>query len=342
MKGLRETINTLRWHYPEVLRYKINGEVFFWWDQHAIQKKYFFQTALYSAMLGFAIFIFALQLPLGPADFDLKLLTFLAGSEISGFILLAGIVLIPHRWNQRWLHFKEKWLDLFIYHYRFEQKYQLVWLPPFFLLSLLLFVESPGPVLSNCITVGFFMTAVIACYLHSIELTWRGFGTAFVAALFFGGFMWTKIWTEFGLSTCVFFNFILLLWILRGSDTYFEIFNRIFPDKVHFLWKLRSAWLLGFMALIAALDQHLLPEFTLGLCMWVWFLCGTLLSNIHLHYSTIYLKILAINLLATANRQYLSNLENSLLTILLIINCITAIAICLNMFSCKFKGQRFS
>jgi hypothetical protein len=345
VKQIKAHITNLRWHQPEVLQHKINRDVFLWWEQKALQKKYFVQTFLYSIIAGM-ILTPMLFLPFfnteERATMEKELFVSFILAQIIGFSAFAAYALIPHKLSERLQKLKERWFDPFIHVHRHQERLQLIWLPPLFLSSLLLFIEQPGPILRAIASGGLCLSAITAAYLHTTHLNWKAYAIALAVAFAFAsdGLVWTKNMPEFDYGAGVLLNFTLFLWIIRGSDDYYDSYHRLLRLQFECLLNARIAWLMGFVLLLIVRDKHYLVEPLLAILAWTLFLCGLGLCNMRMAETSGFYKVILGSIFFRIIAPYLPDFGSEQMALLIIANSITAIAICLNVYATKLSREQ--
>ncbi len=192
---MRETLHQLQWRYPEVLRHKLNENVVEVWREVVNRKRYYRQTLATSAIFGFVAF-FLLQLTfdaLSLIDDEYRLVvSFVLGETLS----IAGFAWFSFHPPER-LH---KWVNMLrdqllykpIHVYRYELRFQLIYLPWLFFAPFCLLDDQ----LNGLPQVLTFIFSSIACvlsiYAASLYLTWAHYAIALLMA-FLGTIAFDKL-----------------------------------------------------------------------------------------------------------------------------------------------------
>jgi hypothetical protein len=93
---LRQLIGEIRWGHPELIDYHMNRSVFDEWAAIAANKRYFVQTALFSAAAGFALLVLVLifLFKIGAEGVDVPR-TFVACEIVTFALMAAYAFLVP-------------------------------------------------------------------------------------------------------------------------------------------------------------------------------------------------------------------------------------------------------
>ena len=275
MKAMRRTLGTIRHDYPELLDYKLDRAVFEFWENKTASRRYYAQTALYSLLLGFALFVVGLMA--APAlNFSMDPFAGLLLAEAFAFGALAAIALY---WpDSRLPRLRQRWEDAtagLLHHHRFKPVWQYGWLAMFAVVSLAQFIaQLPAPLK---IVVAILMAAclVLASFANSavfrpvVFLISTALGIMYFALSITPDVPWYVTLTNAMGVTCA----IQIMY--RGGSDLFDWLAT--PART--IMTARLLWLGGAVGLV--LSAHLLP---LSLAMysavlWLWMLAGMLLSR---------------------------------------------------------------
>ncbi|MEO7497707.1 MAG: hypothetical protein ABIT83_10695, partial [Massilia sp.] len=299
MKSMRHLQRSIRSDHPELLTYKLDRTVFEFWEQQTASKRYYTQTALYSAALGLGFFIAG---ALAAARFDVSMNPFvgLLLAEALGFAVLGAFALygpampaatLRHRWDAL--------TGELIHSHRYRPAVQFGWLAPYALLSLALFIPGlPLPALA-LIALLIAICLLVASFANSVALGIWSYLIAAVAGVMFATYSFpARLVSLEGLVYAMTAMTAVQLLFRGGADLLASLampVQRFLPARL--------AWLAGATGLIAS--AHLLPLSPplYAAILWIWALAGMLLSRPSIHMYFGYLGALAIRFAADSLPQ---------------------------------------
>lgn len=288
-RQLRELLYTIRWHHGEMLAYKLDTDQFERWEHAVFSKRYFQQTALQSAGLGFVLhFMLAGVISVAGMSLDD------VGSKISLFgfqaLAFALMAVLAFRWPAPLfdrLQAVREWADQ-----RFLQARpglpQLAWIVPFMLVSLLLFLPAPEPTL-RIATAGALCVLALLAFAANRSLLQGLLGYAVGGALFASIFMSGKGTHGLAISDSMMLVFCLLVLALRTANGLYAQCG--WPEAM--LPRLRAAWVIGCAIGLTALQVHPANANVLGALLFVWACVGMLFAPVDLRWKFSWPLVLA-------------------------------------------------
>lgn len=286
---LRELLYTIRWHHGEMLAYKLDTEQFERWEHAVFSKRYFRQTALTSAGLGLVLH-FMLAGVVSVAGMQLDNI----GSKASlfGFQALAFALLAMQAF--RWpaplfdkLQALREWADQRFLRAR-PGLLQLVWIAPFMLVSLLLFVRGADPALRIATAGALCMLALLA-FAANRALLQGLLGYAVGVSLFASIFMSGKGPDALAIGDSMMLVFCLLVLALGTANGLYAQCG--WPEAM--LRGLRAAWGIGCLVGLAALSLLPANANVLGALLFVWACVGMLFAPADLRWKFSWPLVLA-------------------------------------------------
>ena len=288
-KQLRELLHIIRWHHSEMLVYKLDIAQFERWEHAVFSKRYFRQTALQSAGLGFALhFMLAGVVSVAGMQLDD------VGSNISLFgfqaLAFALMAVLAFRWPATLfdkLQAARESADQ-----RFLQAHpglpQLAWIIPFMLVSLLLFVRGADPALRIATASALCVLALLA-FAANRALLQGLLGYAVAVSLFASIFMSGKGQNALAISDSMMLVFCLLVLALRTANGLYAQCG--WPEAM--LPRLRAAWVIGAAIGLAALALQPAIATVLGAMLFAWACVGMLFAPADLRWKFSWPLVLA-------------------------------------------------
>ena len=288
-KQLRELLHIIRWHHSEMLVYKLDIAQFERWEHAVFSKRYFRQTALQSAGLGFALhFMLAGVVSVAGMQLDD------VGSNISLFgfqaLAFALMAVLAFRWPATLfdkLQAARESADQ-----RFLQARpglpQLAWIIPFMLVSLLLFVRGADPALRIATASALCVLALLA-FAANRALLQGLLGYAVGVSLFASIFMSGKGQNALAISDSMMLVFCLLVLALRTANGLYAQCG--WPEAM--LPRLRAAWVIGAAIGLAALALQPAIATVLGAMLFAWACVGMLFAPADLRWKFSWPLVLA-------------------------------------------------
>lgn len=275
---LRSLLQTIRWQHGEMLAYKLDVALFERWEHAVFSKRYFSQTALASAGLGFVLH-FMLSGVLDVAGWRLD--DFGSTASLLGFQALAFVLLALNAFQRpapvfAWFasiqeRVQQHWPDR-------PALPQLGWLAAFLVLALLLFLPAQSEALRTSLSAGLCTTALIATAANHALLRGRLIGcviTAFAVTMLFAIDQHDKGLALINGMTLVYCVQVLALRSMAGIYADLGGSETTLPR-----W--RAGWLLGCLAALLAVYLRAAPLPVLGAIMLVLAVTGMLLSPFEL------------------------------------------------------------
>lgn len=290
-KQLRELLYTIRWHHSEMLACKLDTEQFERWEQAVFSKRYFRQTALHSAALGFALhFMLAGIISVAGMRLDD------VGSKVSlfGFQALAFALLavLAFRWPtalfDQLQSFKERTQERLPALQSRPGLLQLGWIIPFMFVSLLLFAPGPEPALRIATASALCVLALLA-FAANRSLLQGLFGYAVGLSLFASIFMSGKGQSALAIGDSMMLVFCLLVLALRTANGLYGQCG--WPEAM--LPRLRAAWVIGAVIGLAALALQPAIATVLGAMLFAWACVGMLFAPADLRWKFSWPLVLA-------------------------------------------------
>jgi hypothetical protein len=281
-RQMRDATAAIRWQHPELLAYRLDADVFAWWEQRAAEKKYFLQTALYSAAAGAIVFAAAWALLFKSAAMQPKwsgtALFFICQSLVFAAVALM-VFRPPRRTVDALLRFKHDHLDVLLHERRLSNAWQFGWMAPFAVLTLLLAVPDPGPLLKAGLGVGFFLCAAASVFAGSVFMPlWRFYCVAVLTLI--NTFAMTSTGFEAtGFVPCLFFSVCLFTVAMQYGE---HLYAAARLTDMH-LTRLRVAWLGAAFALYLAVHSSQWSHMSAAAAALALLICGVMLARMVLN-----------------------------------------------------------
>lgn len=184
MERMRAVMETIRWQHPDLLEYRLNQDVFQAWEARVAAKRYYYQTAIWSFITGFAVWI-ALAYSF---DFD----SLAEGWPLASFLGLqaasfAGIALItfrpPTALYERLERHRDEHLAERLHNARHNAWLRFGWVGLFAIASLGLFIPSPSASTQQLVGLGVGASLACAIFVHWNTLGWKAIAVVMLASL---------------------------------------------------------------------------------------------------------------------------------------------------------------
>ncbi|OBV37437.1 J domain-containing protein [Janthinobacterium psychrotolerans] len=290
-RQLRELLYTIRWHHGEMLACKLDIAQFERWEHAVFSKRYFRQTALHSAALGFALhFMLAGVVSVAGMELDnVGSKVSLFGCQALAFALLAMLAL---RWPAALFDqlqgFKERTDERLPALQSRPGLLQLGWIIPFMFVSLLLFAPGPAPTLRVATASALCVLALLA-YAANRSLLQGLFGYAVGLSLFASIFMSGKGQSALAIGDSMMLVFCLLVLALRTANGLYGQCG--WPEAM--LPRLRATWVTGAAIGLAALALQPAVATVLGAMLFAWACVGMLFAPADLRWKFSWPLVLA-------------------------------------------------
>lgn len=275
IQQMKARIEYIRWHHPDLLTYRIDPDVFAWWEQKVETKRYFVQTAMWSLAIGVVGFFVARSLlDLDDPAWAIGALFF--GCQAISFGTIALIVLRPPQGFYAALaRFKVNRIDAWLHEKRYQNRWQFGWLAPFAGLSLLMLVPDPGIAARVGVASGLFLCAAASVFAGSLFL---GIGRVLLAlalALANAFAMHAAGFESAGFASCLFFSVSLFVLLMQHGYHLYST-ARISLDT---LTGARVVWMAAAVALYFSIDFLQLSVLSTAAAAMLLLLCGVILSR---------------------------------------------------------------
>lgn len=272
---------SIRWGHGEMLHFHLNQEVFEEWETAAAKKRYFFDTAFVSFIIGMVFWLIAvftlLNIEVAPAAEQSTPRTMLEGNGFFAF-LTAQLITFG---SIAWMAFKGNnstlltaWLPKMIHEVRYRPQAQFAWIGVFSLASLCLFIANPSKLSVIALFVIMLGCALAATFANSIALSRRAFAIATVVGGCFGFVMSSSSFGIYGVVTCMLAAYCAVQVAYRGGADLCEWLGL----PANWIIAARATWLAGAATLIAYAGTAVLPDY-FPQAMWIWLLTGMLLMR---------------------------------------------------------------
>ncbi len=281
-RDMRKLTQAIRIHHPDMLRLRLNQDVFETWEHRIEGRRYFLDTVILSIVLGYLLCVIApLALArLGLANVDRGALYL--GCEALAFVLVGLVALrkpAQPDGDSLWQRFSYR-IDAV----RSRPLWQFGWIPLYAFASTAMYVPHPPAWFVIADDVLLIACLALACFAISAAMAENAFGFICLAVVSFG--MGAPVGREFlvehgAMMTGIGAIIAVLLFFRSGHElcSWLEIpLARFLP--------LRAAWLTGAAGLILLGGFTTPPPHAYLAVCWCWLLAGMLLSypSINLFY----------------------------------------------------------
>jgi len=273
---VKDLLQTVRWHHPEMLVYKLDEDLFQRWEHAVHTKRYFKETALTSIGLGFALnFMLATIADVASLQLLKPRLSNLLLYQALAFALMAMHAFSwPAPLFARWQSLKERSVESLPVLRERPALLYLAWIVPFLVVGVLYFIPSPGNALRIATTSGLCFATLIAGAASRSLLTGRQLLYMVGLTLFSTLIIMGKGTSAVNGNEGMMLSFCALMLAIRAKEGLYAACG----GTVVMLPRLRMAWIIGCITLILELYLHLLPAALLGAALFAWSCIGMLLA----------------------------------------------------------------
>ena len=276
MRKMRDLVDAIQEHHPEMLLLKLDQERFARWEGRVAHKRYFVQTAIYSFIAGLILALaamFAMISLSGSAQWF--------GSAFLGAMAVSfgGGAWYAFKRPGANRPFRESALgarvNFMLHDVRYRPRWQFGWLLPFVAVSTLLFLPQPGSLARYVVTGSLLACVLLASFANSAVFNRMMFLIVLIACIPLGAAL-----SEKGLAyhpvTCTLAAYCFILMLVRGGKDLLAMS----PVKPAVILPLRLGWIGG--AVLLGWAAH----FPLALGMpamydavtWLWLCAGMVLT----------------------------------------------------------------
>ena len=336
---MRALIDEMRWGHAEMMYFYVDQSVFEQWEAIAQKKRYFFQTAVTSAFLGFALWL-AARFVNGHYQLGADLVNGVPGlliCQLACFALMAGYAFMPQdalAWTHRWPHIKDKLLQ----DYRFRPSTQFNWIGYFAVATLCMFVPAPPWWLVLAVQLMIVECALAATFANSPFLSKLSFVVALFIGVFTGIPMATGAFAPYGAWMCILAAFTAVQLAYRGGAELTEWCGLVGKRVM----AARSAWLAGAVGLVAYAALAAPTHAAFPALGWLWLMAGALLARPTIHHAFAIIGAwclqIALRMLAGSSTPLWAPPMDTLVFCMLFI----AIFMSVNIYRAKINQHQFS
>lgn len=298
-RTLKRHIEHILGYHQEVLHFRLNQEVFHWWQQQANRNRYYADTLVYS-LVGGLLLHGCLALALGAVGsfdwFDGHQIQLFLAAQLASLAAGAALALRPPRkliWKLR--QFNDRHLAGVWHHQRHELRWQHGWLAAFVPLSLLLFVPEPHAALRVAVTTGLVATAGAALFAASATLTRTYLAIGAVLAAIGAALMQPWGFDGYGFPACLAFCLCAWLQLMRGGGQLYALTGW----TTRRLTQLRILWLGGAGLLYLATDAS--ASGLIAPLGWLWCCAGLLLVRASAGFRLVWLFFMGIRAMSSGH-----------------------------------------
>jgi hypothetical protein len=330
---MRAVLQALHWHHRELLYFKLKREVVQTWSERVQSRRYFAQTAGWSALSGVLLWICAVVgadalgadgLPLGTAFWAALVLGFAGGAVVA---FKPDLPLVA-RWRATW----QAWNSAQVDDWRYRPIVQLGWIGLLTVAPLML-LSDDNPVtllIAAALLVG---AVILGSCANSIVFPKSAFAVSAIC-----GIINARSLPLFGMVIVFCLTFALLQLLQRGGEHPLAIAG--VPDER--IPPARMAWLLGAATILfsAALSfGTLAPLLAAG---WIWLIGGALLSRLSIGMLPSLIAFLVIPSLLLGLAPEQSHLRNRPMLIIATVMLVIAVSMIVNMKRAKAHQHPFA
>ena len=269
IREMRQIVQQVRWHVPELLHFHLDRAVFEWWEARVLVPRVTVQSLLLSIVAGLLIFgVTTLLMPPSDEAFWWRLLS----CEVVAILAGVWVSLKSSFIVERMLAFRHQYFDqpLFGEHHK---RLRYGWIGFFVPASLAMFIPQPGAAVQSIVALAMAVSAAAALYGAMPAL--RAVGYVLIAAVagVMGSLLKSDVFASqhivacIGLAACV--HTLLITHGMRQQDL-------ALPSAR--LAAVRYAWLTGSVALIVAPCLVGLP-YAAAPMLWLWVLAGAIIGT---------------------------------------------------------------
>lgn len=279
---MRDLLATIRLYHPEMLRFKLDQQHVADWEARVARKRYYAQTALYSALATSALAALVIA---GLAGLDISFDWFAPAILAAACVCFGGFTWFAFSPGRQHRPFHETTLGVhlhrLLYDLRYRPRWQFGWLLPFVFVSTAMFLPQSPPLVHYVITATLAICVLAASFANSAVISGVTFFAAVVMSLGVGPALAMHAFA-FDPVTCTMMVYCTLLIVIRGGPDLLAMT----PLPPTAIMPLRGAWLAGVVILIAA--GHLPTALALPVLYaavgWLWLLTGMLLIRPSIHF----------------------------------------------------------
>lgn len=296
-ENLRALVRQIRWEHGEMLHFKLDRTLFERVESKANAKRYFRQTAIQSAITGFALWFLALLLQNHLSTYLGSDGLLLAATQTVSFAAFAWFAFrppaifdsaAPGPWNDR--------LYALLHHTRYLPQWQYGWMGVFAMASLWMFVTSPGAVLVATLQVTLFGCALASGFANSAVFARFTFLIAGTLAFLIGVPMSQGSFAAYGVLNCCLATFCGVMLAYRGGADLLDHFA-VPPAAI---LAARAAWMAGAAGFITLAGTLPLTAQTTNAAAWAWLMAGMVLTRPTIHHFFAMFGALVLNGMAGA------------------------------------------
>lgn len=338
-RTMRQLLQTIRSHHPEMLEFKLNRDVFASWEHRVEGKRYFVQTALYSFLAGMALGGCAIA---ALVWFDMAEQYALAAFLIAQAAAFAGfgvVALAPRTAAQSAAG--EWWNNLMgrlLQQRRYEPRWQFGWLALYAFASACMFIPAPSGQL--VLAVGLMMAAslLLGSFANSAVLTKMGFFISTAAGIGFGAATSALIFAPYGAVTRTMMAICAVQILYRGGADLFDWLQ----IAQRAIMPARLAWMAGAACLVGFAHVAPVPDYVYAAFAWLWLLAGMLLSRPTIHLLLGWGGAVLLQMLVLDKLPGHSALTTPPMPVLIFLLIAIAIFMAVNMFRANEHQHQFS
>lgn len=279
---MRDLLQTIRAHHPEMLHMKLDQTRFAAWEARVARKRYYAQTALYSALAtaSLATVVIFVLASLGVRD-DWFAPVALAAALVcfGGFAWYAfspGRSAQPFRNSALGTQLHELLHDR-----RYRPRWQFGWVLPYACASTAMFLPQPSHLVQYVVAATLALCVLAASFASSVVVN----GVAYFSAIAVGIGMGPALAIQgmaFHPVTCSMMVYCAFLMLIRGGPDLLAMS----PVPPAAILPLRGVWLAGVAIMIGAAQLPAardLPALYAAVS-WLWFLAGVVLTRPSVHF----------------------------------------------------------
>ncbi|AMP04622.1 J domain-containing protein [Collimonas pratensis] len=330
---MQELVQRIRWHLPELLAYRLNPELFAWWEKQAHTPRLSMRSGVIALLLGALVFGFLATwcASLIPESLhDATAVTAFVAIEV-GALWLAYLA-IKRGASQR--------LKQWLYAKHLTNWVQVGWMPLFILCSTAAMFDLSGDAMHGLIDAG-----LLLCALVSLFAAWRflnvvGFVIVALLTVVLGGVggLGLSIFPGFGFWECCLIALPVAIMLVRGGEYHYGLLK--FSDNS--LWKIRVAWmaiagLIFYLGTLATPEHYIVP----AVAAWLWSLLSIPIVNVYLGSGATGMRVYAFGLVTMVASAVLEKANPAIhLTSTMLL--VMALFIGFNSQVCRDSGRKFS
>jgi hypothetical protein len=272
-KRMRGLVRSIRWEHAEMLHFFLKQPVFEAWEKTVDEKRYFWQTAMYSSLAGVVLTVATL---IGLADYQFNGAVVFLAALAASFALGAMLAFYgPNVNSLPIMATARERVGLLLHDYRYRPHWQFSWIGVYLFASLCMFLPNPSQL--SIVAVGAMMvfSAAACTFSNSAVISKVGFLIGAVIAVATGIGIAQGAMHAYGAFICVLASFCAVQTLQRGGSDFLASLSM--ADA----WYLpaRASWLLGAAGLLAYSFQMREASSWFPAVAWTWVLAGMLLSR---------------------------------------------------------------